>query len=169
MDKPFKKLICLLLLVCTFSLCGCGEKTEVSDTVRPEKTGYIAAESDSSREEKIKDILQSYLTSLEHHSQSELIACSADDLTLANDQTAFDDLTDELESAGLDKIYLDGVRVKGDKIQATAEYTLVYTSSHMAEDGSISPPGEYKRRELFTFVVSGDDYKISNIEPTAAD
>ena len=141
MDKPFKKLICFLLLVCTFSLCGCGEKTEVSDTVRPEKTGYIAAESDSSREEKIKDIIQNYLTSLEHHSQSELMACSADDLTLANDQTAFDDLTDELESAKLDKIYLDGVRVKGHLyIQARIwQRTEVYLRRENINEGSFLP------------------------------
>ena len=168
MKKTVKKLMCFALSFFMFSLCGCGGEEKISE-VNPEKTGYIAAEPDTSREEKIKEVLQSYLTALEHHSISELAACSSDELPLYNDQTAFDDITDELESARLDKIYLDGIRLKGDKVQAAAEYTLIYSGSHITEDGSISPPGKYRRRELFTFVVSGDDYRITSIEPTAAD
>ena len=124
MKKTVKKLMCFALSFFMFSLCGCGGEEKISE-VSPEKTGYIAAEPDTSREEKIKEVLQSYLTALEHHSISELAACSSDELPLYNDQTAFDDITDELESARLDKIYLDGIRLKGDKVQAAAEYTLM--------------------------------------------
>lgn len=159
------KILCCTAVSGLIFLSGC--KDNIKEPT-PVKNDFSISVADSEQKEKINGIINSYLSSLEHHSLSELAECTAVDFSLCNDETAFYDMTTGLSSARLDGIDFDNLQIKKDEMMVTVDYTLIYSGSFTNDEGSIYPPGEYSTKELFLINTSNDEYKISGTEKTAA-
>lgn len=134
----------------------------------PQSNGYLVTAADESQQEQITRTVQTYLSALEYQSLSELSECAESDYLLCRDETAFYDVTAELESAALDDIDFEQIQTKDDSVMVTVDYTLTYTGSFLDTDGNSQPPGSYSHKELFEFHQTSDGYKITNTAKTAA-
>ena len=155
--------LCLLLGGAAFGT-GCDDTKE---TV-PRSNGYLVTAADSSQREQITVTIQAYLSALEHGNLSELAECAETDFLLCRDETAFYDVTAQLESAVLDSIDFDQLQTRDSSLMVTVDYTLTYTGSFLDTDGNSQAPGSYSHKELFTLHQTEDGLRIAGAQKTAA-
>lgn len=156
----------LLLFCMAFFVSGCRSEGVIEPS--PQKNDYSVISTDDSQKEKITSAVKAYLLALEQKNQEGLSGCTTEDMSLYRNETAFDDLTNEISGARLDRIDFENVQMKDDRLLVAVEYTLSYEGSSTDEQGSLREPGEYNYMELFTLLESDGEYKIEKTEPTAA-
>ena len=168
MKNSIKYTAGLIMLISCMILPMNGCRAEKVKEPSPEKTDYSVISPDNTEKEKIKDTVITYLQALGNKSQENLADCTTEDMPLYKDETAFDDLTNEIVSARLDNIDYENVQMKDDRLLVVVEYTLEYEGSSTDAQGSLRTPGEYSFRELFTLLIKDDEYRIEKTEHTAA-
>ncbi len=152
--------ICAVLL---FSSC----QENVPETI-PESNGYDLIAANETEQTAITETISTYLQALEHKSYSELQLCTSSEFPLCQNETAFYDVTTELESASLEKIDFENFQRQGDHVLVTVDYTLTYTGSFTDIDGSSQAPGSYSHKELFGLTMTDGSYLIDSAVKTGA-
>lgn len=162
-----KSVACLCVtaaVICAVMLSACSEQKEET---KPVSNGYDVVSADEQLQEKVTDTVTAYLSALEDKSVSELLSCADNDFLLCVNETAFNDMTGELEKAELISIDFDSFQKKDDMMLVTVDYKLVYSGSFTDPEGVSRTPGEYTRKEVFSIKKSGDDYRLQSTEKTA--
>lgn len=161
-----KTALCLCIIAVLsgcMMLCACSEKD--TDT-EPVSNGYTVIKADEKQQQAVIDTVNSYLKALEDKSISELLECADKDFSLCTNETAFQDMTNELQSAVLERIDFDSFQIKDDRMLVCVDYRLTYSGSFTDPEGVSRTPGEYSRKEVFTLKDDGG-YRILSTEKTA--